>query len=47
MGFCHPGLAFSKLNGYSEPAGIWMFNNNAQLTVRFRLLFVVELINLP
>jgi hypothetical protein len=34
MGFCHPGLAFSKLNGYSEPAGIWMFNNNAQLTVR-------------
>lgn len=33
MGFCHPGLDFSRLNGRSEPAGVWMWNNHAQLTV--------------
>ena len=32
VGFCHPGLKFSTLNGYSEPVGVWMLNNHAQLT---------------
>ena len=33
VGFCLPGLNFSTLNGRSEPVGLWMWNNYAQLTV--------------
>jgi len=33
VGFCDPRLAFSKLNGYSNPAGIWLYESQGRLVM--------------
>jgi len=33
VGFCDPRLAFSKLNGYSHPAGIWLYESQGRLVM--------------
>ena len=33
VGFCDPRLAFSKLNGYSHPVGIWLYESQGRLVM--------------
>ena len=33
VGFCDPRLAFSKLNGYSNPTGIWLYESQGRLVM--------------
>ena len=33
VGFCDPRLAFSKLNGYNNPAGVWLYESQGRLVL--------------
>ena len=33
VGFCDPRLAFSKLNGYNIPAGVWLYESQGRLVL--------------
>ena len=33
VGFCDAQLAFSKLNGYSNPAGVWLYESQGRLVL--------------